>query len=106
MAKQTAVSIKLDKQRKLKYTFNAFCELEDVLGRPLSEISEIMDGFKLKDLRAMLWAGLLHESPDLTLEEAGELMDKASSLEEVAEAVVKAMEKSVVKSREDGELGK
>jgi hypothetical protein len=103
MAKQTAVSIKLDKQRKLKYTFNAFCELEDVLGRP---ISEIKDGFKLKDLRALLWAGLLHESPDLTLEDAGELMDKASSLEEVAEAVVKAMEKSVVKSREDGELGK
>jgi hypothetical protein len=28
------------------------------------------------ELRAMLWAGLLHEDPELTLEQAGDLMDE------------------------------
>lgn len=33
--------------------------------------------FSLTETRALLWAGLLHEDPTLTLEAVGELMDQA-----------------------------
>jgi len=102
--KNKAVAIKLDKQRKLKFTFNAFCELEEALGRPLSELQE--KGFKMKDLRALVWAGLLHESPDLTIEEVGNLIDEAESLEEVTNAVVKAVEAALGVQKKGDELGK
>jgi hypothetical protein len=102
MAKRT-VTVKLDKQRKLKYTFNALCELEDALGRPLLEIR---NNFRVKDLRALVWAGLLHENPDLTLEEAGRLLDEAPSLEDVGDAVMMAVEMSVTKNADKGGSGK
>ncbi|MBA4547683.1 hypothetical protein H1R82_07345 [Thermoactinomyces intermedius] len=102
MAKQT-VTVKLDKQRKLKYTFSAFCELEEALGRPLTEIK---NNFRMKDLRALVWAGLLHENPDLTLEETGRLLDEAPSLEDVGDAVAKALEMSVTKNAGNGGSGK
>jgi len=101
MAKK-AVTVKLDKQRKLKYTFNAFCELEEALGRPLASIKG--NEFKMKDLRALVWAGLLHETPELTLEEAGDLIDQAESIEDVANAVSEAVELALVKK--SGEPGK
>lgn len=101
MAKK-AVTVKLDKQRKLKYTFNAFCELEEALGRPLASFQS--NEFKMKDLRALVWAGLLHETPELTLEEAGDLIDQAESIEEVANAVSAAIEAALGKKK--GEPGK
>lgn len=86
------VSVKLDKQRKFKYTFNALCELEEALGRGFSEMK---DNFKMKDLRSIVWAGLLHESPELTLEDAGKLIDQAESMETVTTAAVEAIELAV-----------
>ncbi|SHE66174.1 hypothetical protein SAMN05444392_102272 [Seinonella peptonophila] len=86
------VSIKLDKQRKFKYTFNALVELEDILGKGFGQ----MEGnFKMKDLRSIVWAGLIHESPDLTVEEAGDLIDQAESIEAVAKAATEAIEMTV-----------
>ena len=98
MAKK-AVTVKLDKQRKLKYTFNAFCELEEALGRPLASIKG--NEFKMKDLRALVWAGLLHESPGLTLEEVGDLIDKADSIEDVTDAVSRAIETALGKKGDE-----
>jgi len=96
-----AVTVKLDKQRKLKYTFNALCELEEVMGRSLTTLQN--GEFKMKDLRALVWAGLLHESPELTLEEAGDLIDRAESIEEIATAVSQAMEVAFGGKKGDGQ---
>lgn len=93
------VSVKLDKQRKLKYTFNAFCELEDVLGRSLSELG---DSFKMKDLRSLLWAGLLHENEDLTLIEAGKLIDEAESIQSLSEDITEAIQLAMGENKEQG----
>lgn len=94
-----AVTVKLDKQRKLKYTFNAFCELEEVMGRSLTTLQN--GEFKMKDLRALVWAGLLHESPELTLEETGDLIDKADSIEDVTDAVSRAIETALGKKGDE-----
>ena len=86
------VEIELDKKRKLRYDFNAMCELEDALGRSLQEMND--KNVRMKDMRAMLWAGLIHEDPDLDIVEAGNLIDEAESLQYVAEKVAEAIELS------------
>ncbi|MBA4542887.1 hypothetical protein H1164_08230 [Thermoactinomyces daqus] len=86
--KRGFVSVNLDKPRKLKYTFNAFCELEDAG----MDLMQLQDGkVKFKDIRLLLWAGLLHELPDLTVEEAGEMIDQGE-LKEISEAVAEAIQ--------------
>ena len=66
------------KTRHIRYTFNALVTLEEELGIPISEIGEIMSGsVSLKNLRRLVWAGLIHEDKDLTQEEVGEFLSLA-----------------------------
>lgn len=67
------VDIKLDKPRKLRYTLNALAEIEDKLGIPLSKIAEVE--MSMKNVRVMLWAGLIHEDEELTEKYVGNLVD-------------------------------
>lgn len=88
------VTIELDKPRKLRYDTNALAELEDVFGKPLGELFQDQDVVKLagvKTLRALFWAGLLHEQPDLTIKQAGELMDY-SDIQTIGEKVAEALQ--------------
>ncbi|MFW6079005.1 MAG: hypothetical protein ACODAE_05250 [Gemmatimonadota bacterium] len=91
--------------RRLRYDFNALCDLEDALGRPLSALSEDSAGFR--EIRAMLWAGLIHEDPDLTLRDAGALLGRhiedGGRLEAVGEATERAMARAGFETGEDGE---
>jgi len=105
-----SVPIQLDKRRNLRFNTNAICILEEELNISVFNIgelfgfsfndSDIMEDIvekgakalspkvaiemasriKLKNLRALLWVALLHEDKDLTLEQAGELMDSINNL--------------------------
>jgi hypothetical protein len=83
------VSIQLDKARNLRFTTNALAELEDMLGHPVTKMDQ--DNVGIKTLRAMLWAALLDESPDLTIQEAGCLMDQGD-MQEISASVSEALE--------------
>lgn len=67
------VPVKLDKARNLRFTLNSLAEIEDRLGVPLSKMSEVELG--IKSVRTMLWAGLIHEDPELTEMEVGNMVD-------------------------------
>jgi Fe-S-cluster formation regulator IscX/YfhJ len=85
------VPVKLDKQRKFKFGMNAFCALEEK-GHDLAAMER--DGVKFKDIRAMVWAGLLHEfkdDPEWTEEAAGDLVDQAENMQDVFKAVSEAV---------------
>ena len=56
------------KDRILKYDLNAMAELEDVYG-DLDGIQAALSSFSSKALRKFLWAGLIHEDPNLTEKE-------------------------------------
>jgi len=50
------------------------CEFEGKMGKGIAEaLNEKNIGFQ--SARALLWAGLIWESPELTLEQAGDLID-------------------------------
>lgn len=91
------VTIKLDKPRKLRYTINAMATLEDLTGKPFASfVAGFNDeGFSFKDLRALVWAGLIDEDPSLTPEDVGNLLDKAQDLTEVLAKVGEALETAV-----------
>ncbi|HEY8342927.1 MAG TPA: hypothetical protein VIK75_08050 [Calditerricola sp.] len=72
-----------DKTYVLRYTTNSLVRLEDELGKPAMELGE-----SFHEARALFWAGLLHAHPDLTMEQAGEIMDEVG----FTEAVLKATE--------------
>jgi hypothetical protein len=81
------VEVELDKVRHIRYTMNALAEIEDRLGVPLSEMKDVK--MTIKNVRVILWAGLIHEDKDLTLEEVGEMVD-LGNFEEVQTKVAEA----------------
>lgn len=81
------VEIQLDKKRTLRYTMNALAEIEDHLGIGLSEMGDIQ--MSIKNVRVILWAGLIHEDRELTQEDVGEMVD-LTNFQEVQEKVAEA----------------
>ena len=71
-----SVLIELDKARNLRFGINALCQLEDMIGKP---VTDLQDGAGITEIRAMLYCGLAWEDPDLTVDEVGEIMDDAMS---------------------------
>ena len=105
-----SIPIQLDKRRNLRFDTNAICMLEEELGISFFKIVELFgvsfadidiakkieekgaealspevaidmaSRIKLKNLRTLLWVGLLHEDKELTLEQVGNLMDNIDSI--------------------------
>lgn len=89
------VKIELDKERHLRYTMNALAEMEDQLGVPLSELKDVK--MTIKNVRVILWAGLIHEDKEISIEEVGDMVD-LGNLEEVQLKVTEAFAMSQEKN--------
>jgi len=82
-----SIPIKLDKQRRLCFDFNAFAELQRECGISFFDLQKFVNlaamrkgekaGIMLPfyELRGFIWAGLLDETPDITLKEVGKILD-------------------------------
>lgn len=72
-------------ERSLKYDLNAISEIGDRLDIKvrLSHVGEDIMGtpLPLKAIRTILWAGLLHERPDLDETEVGKWVDQDNMAE-------------------------
>ena len=90
------VLVNLDKPRKLRYTTNALVMLEESLGKPIGEImNNFANGlYGFKDIRNLLWAGLLDEDSSLTPEDAGNLIDEAEDFADVVSKIGEALQES------------
>lgn len=61
-------------ERTLRYDLNAMAEMEDRYGT-VDAAFEAMDNNSIKAVRFVLWAGLIHEDPNLTEQKVGSLID-------------------------------
>ena len=88
------VLIQLDRPRTLLFTLTSLVRLEETLGQNVLE-DDFWKNLKmtLKEVRVLVWSALLHEDPELTLEEAGNLVE-IHRMGEVVEALSLAYEKS------------
>jgi len=86
--------------RRLVYDFNALASIEEATGRNMLDGSGWLKP-KAKDFRAFVWAGLLHDWPEVTLEQVGRWLSEAN-LQDVAAAFVRARAASSPKPAKEG----
>jgi len=77
------VPIELDKPRNLKFTLNSMVLFEKHTGKRFNQLE---GGLSMEELRIMLWACLLHEDPDLTPEQVGDMIH-AGNFDQVGQAL-------------------
>jgi hypothetical protein len=91
------VKITLDRERTLRYDFNAMCLIEERTGINLLN-EDLGRHLSAKVLRIALWAMLLHEDPSLTLEQVGTMLHPGSM-----DAVNAAIPQAVLFALPEGE---
>lgn len=95
------VSFKLgDKDYTMCFNNDALVQLEDQLDRGIVAITTEMQKWskepervRLKWIRAMLWAGLRKHHPNMTIEQAGELIDNSNG-GDMMSVITDAMQKA------------
>ena len=81
-----------DKIYSLKYNNKALRMLEKTFEMSISKLGKKMQGdIGINDLTEMFRIGLLHQIPNLTLEQTDEIIDEIG-LQKVSEAIAKAFE--------------
>lgn len=71
------VEIELDKKRTLRFDLNAYSELDleyEDKNRTYHQIEKDVLRARPYAIKAFLWAGLLHEEPELTLQDVGRMV--------------------------------
>ena len=83
-----SVKITLDRERTLRFDFNALAAFEEQTG--LNALAtEVWSNPTTKTLRAMLWSALLHEDPGLKISDLGALVH-SGNIEEIYRKVKEA----------------
>jgi len=82
------ITIELDRPRTLRYGMNALAKIEDITKKSIISID--LNNIGIRDLLAIIYAGLYHEDKSLTVEKVGDLVDEYSDMNTVAEKVGEA----------------
>lgn len=93
--KAKRITINLDKERSLLFSLNGLVELEEIYGSIDAAFSAMQKG-KMKDIRTLLWAALIHEDETITQKQVGSIIHISNVTEVVSiltEAISEAMPK-------------
>lgn len=95
MSLKEGVKIKLaGKERLVRLGTNACVLFEEVTKKSLFDV--LSGDVQIRDVRALLWAGLLHENKKLTLEEVGDMIDNTEDgVMGILEAITKVAAESL-----------
>lgn len=91
----------------LHFSTNAFCELEAEMGVGLMQIAALLDKpekLSMQNLRLLFWAGLRDRHPDISLTDAGRIMDAFGMLDAI-QLAAKAFEAAFPAPQVAGPLG-
>lgn len=85
--KKNMVKIELaGQERRLHYNLNSLEIIEDLTGSTLDKITQ---NISMKTLKVLVYAGLIHEDKDLTVEAVGEMIG-FGDIQAVSEAIGQA----------------
>ena len=93
----------------LRYDMNALAELEGALHFTMAEIGARFKRGRVgtREIRALVWAGVLHEDEDVTIRQVGNWLTEAGFLEDtktrdsLLEQVLEALKKSYPEAAKD-----
>ncbi|HBY19978.1 MAG: hypothetical protein A2Y24_06885 [Clostridiales bacterium GWE2_32_10] len=97
--RQTGIKINLDKERKLIYDLNAFCDLEEKYGTVENAMQEIQKGSML-GIRYFLFLGLKNEDEQITEREVGKLIT-TENMKNVIDGITKAINISLPEASDE-----
>ena len=92
-SKEVKITLNDGVERKIKFTLNALAELEDIFGSVEAAFSKLEQN-SMKAVRAILWAGLLYHSPELTEQQVGNLID-IEYLQELTQTIDSAFDQDM-----------
>ena len=84
------IPLELDKERHLRMDFNTLATIEEKTGKNLLQQAS-WKSLTATDMRAVVWAMLLWEDPELTLEQVGEYID-LENIDYISQQLGKVME--------------
>lgn len=77
------VLINLDKPRKMKLDLNAMAAYEEATGKSAFDIGK---NISATNIRALLWASLIHEDDTLTIKDVGAMIN-TSNMQEISSKI-------------------
>lgn len=84
--------ILLDKTRNLRYGMVAMDKIEKKFKKPVAKID--FDNLTMEDAATIIWAGLVHEDSNLTVQKVMQLVDAHSSIKKALEVMGEAIQES------------
>lgn len=84
--------IELDKTRNFRYGMKAISQVEKKLKVNISKID--FEDLSMEDTATIIWAGLVHEDKDLTVDGVMDLIDEHSNIGTVITTMGKALNES------------
>jgi hypothetical protein len=97
------IKINLDKERNLIYDLNAFEELENIYGDLDTALNSFqVDKKRIVHIKNFLFAGLVHEDPELTPKKVGEMIGYGN-LTSTVDLIWSAITNALPEAKEDVE---
>lgn len=93
------ITVNLDKERKLNFDLNAFCELEEMFG-DIDKAFKALDKGSMKAIRGLLYAGLISDDETLTLKQVGSMIN-INNIEEISKMISEALNNSMPEVNEE-----
>ena len=94
------VTVTLDKERHLRLTLKGMMEFEKITGKNLLK-GFIFDDLTVEDSATLIWACLIHEDRDLTLDDVLCMVD-LSNYVAVMEAIINCVNQSLPDAKVGG----
>lgn len=82
--------VEMDKTRNFRFGMRAVDFIEKKFGKPISKVD--FENMTMEETATVILAGLIHEDKELTEEKVMDLIDDKGNLEEVLNAMGKAMQ--------------
>lgn len=98
--KQTGIPIMLDKERHFIFDLNAMEAIEEKYGS-IDEALSAAGKQKMKDMKFLIYQGLLHEDESLTLDQVGKIVNMLN-LTEISHALLQGMGFALPDTKEKG----
>jgi len=81
--------VELDKVRNFRYGMKAISTIEKKFKKPISKVD--FENMTMEEIATIIWAGLVHEDKNLTVEKVMDLIDEKGNLQQVMQVVSEAM---------------
>ena len=95
------------KNRVIRYDYNALSDLEQAGGASISSLFSDQDNLGFNFIRLIIWAGLKHAEPGLTVQRAGgfiqRYIDEGGDLGILTKTFLEALQKSSAFGKSDDE---